>query len=211
MSPRISAAYQLIAAESVLMRASTTYVLGLWLTDPGNQAPVANVTYSGSTITVQTTGAHGMTTGLPTALTGLVTTGAGGHPLAALLNGVSCVPTVVDSTHFTIPAPGGVTPTDVYTSGGIAGGGGEVSGGSYARQTVAFSATAPTVSSTAQLNFVNMPAIPDPGAGIPTLYGVVYDNSSNYVDAGATNLVHTAIVAASTIQIAVAQVVGAFT
>lgn len=211
MSPRISAAYQLVAAQAVLMAAGKTYTMGLWMTDPGNQAPIASIGISGSTLTFATTGAHGLTTGAPTAMSGIVSSGAGAHPLAALLNGVSVVPTVVDSTHFTITAPGSVTATDTYTGSGIAGGGGEVSGGSYARQTMAFSATAPTVSSTAQINFVNMPAVAAPGAGPSTLYGVIFDNTPTYVDAGPTNIANSvAIVAGSTVQIASGQVVGAF-
>lgn len=219
MSPRLSDKYQFIAVKSIYIAAATTYQAGLWSTDPANQASITAITYAGSTVTITTAKPHGLTSGLPTAITGIVSTGgAGATSLQTLLNSgtfggspgvIPLNPTVLNSTQFSVSL--GTAPTDAYTSGGVVGAGGELAGGAgpYARQSIVFTGSDPTVSNNAQINWTGLPAVADPGAGIPTLYVVIYDNAPAFAGAGASNMVHVPILGGATIQAPVGQIIGA--
>ena len=78
-----------------------------------DQRTIANVSYVGSTITVDTVGAHGFLTGAKVEIAGVVSTGT----LASLINKTITLDSV-SATQFVFTIGG--APTGAYTSGGTA-------------------------------------------------------------------------------------------
>jgi hypothetical protein len=221
--PRLSDADQFISIKSVYIAAATTYQAALWNTDPGNMASISAITQvSGATFNVTTSKIHGLTTGLPTAITGVTSSGGGGAgTLQTLINAGTftagatpgaLTPTVIDTFNFHVTLSG--TPSDPagYSSGGTAGAGGELNGGSgpYSRASITFQGADPQVNNNGLVSWSGVPAVNDPGPSISTLYVVIWNvTASRFAGAGTSNIIHEAVTPGAVIQAPLSQIIGA--